>query len=82
MTVCFITRYSVHVGLEEAQSVVVYTCLQALQTYQNVRAFINVHQHWKHIKVCNKSYLIQLKIIHKRAEERHYIHPTHTSQPT
>lgn len=83
MTVSFITRYSVHVGFEEAQSVVVCTCLQALQTYQNVRAFIIVHQHWKHIKVCNKFHLIQLKIIHERADlqgRREAQYPSHTYQ--
>lgn len=70
-----------HVGFEEAQSVLVYTCLQALQIYQNVRALNIVNLHWKHIKVCNKFPLIQLKIIHAdRREGRH--RPAHTSEPT
>lgn len=72
-----------HVGVEEAQSVVVYTCLQALETCQNVRAFNIVHQHWKHIKVCNKFHLIQLKIIHERADlqgRRESRYPSHTYQ--
>lgn len=78
MTVCFITRHSVHVGFEEAPSVLVYTCLQALQIYQNIRAFNIVNQH---IKVCNKFHLIQPKIIHADRREGRY-RPAQTSEPT